>query len=287
MKVTEFTYQVNNEDKKFCVVSPSSENQKEANKVYNSAFSDAIKSKALVRAKLDDVLVEQGLWDDKKQKDFNDLQNAILEGEQTLAKGGIQLEKAKEVALQMKKNRSTLRELIAVKTGLDTHTAEGQADNARFNYLVSACLVYSDTKETYFKGYQDYTNRSSESISVLAAQHLASMIYGLDSDYEEKLPENKFLTKYKFIDSKLRLVNKQGKLIDEKGRLVDENNRFIDENGEFVDKNGNPVTEKGDYVVEFQPFLDDSGAPIVEDIVTTQDTVPTEEFPTRENDPLL
>lgn len=269
MKSINFTYELDGQTKSFSIISPSAEIQKEANKIYNTAFSDAIKAKALVRAKLDDVLTEQGLWDDKKQQSFNDLQNAILEGERILAKGGISLTKAKETALNMKKNRSELRDLISVKTNLDTHTAEGQADNTKFNYLVSACLVYTDSKETYFKGYQDYLNRSSEPISVLAAQHLASMIYGLESDYEEKLPENKFLSKYKFVDDKLRLINKDGHLVDETGRLIDESGRYVNEKGEFVDKNGNLVTEKGDYVLEFQPFLDDEGKPIVEETATT------------------
>ena len=260
MKSVEFTF----EDKNFSVVTPSGENQKEANKVYNTAFSDAIKAKALVRAKLDDVLTEQGLWDDKKQEAFNSLQNSILEGERKLAKGGIALSKAKSVAIQMKKDRAELRDLIAVKTNLDTHTAEGQADNARFNYLVSCCLVYSDTKQPYYKGYQDYLDKAGEPVSVLAAQHLASMLYGLDSDYEEKLPENKFLIKYKFVDNKLRLVNKDGKLVDEEGRLIDESGRYINENGDFIDKEGNVVNEKGDYLFEFEPFLDDEGKPIVE-----------------------
>jgi hypothetical protein len=260
MKSVEFTF----EDKNFSVVTPSGENQKEANKVYNTAFSDAIKAKALVRAKLDDVLTEQGLWDDKKQEAFNSLQNSILEGERKLAKGGIALSKAKSVAIQMKKDRAELRDLIAVKTNLDTHTAEGQADNARFNYLVSCCLVYSDTKQSYYKGYQDYLDKAGEPISVLAAQYLASMLYGLDSDYEEKLPENKFLIKYKFVDNKLRLVNKDGKLVDEEGRLIDEGGRYINENGDFIDKEGNVVNEKGDYLFEFEPFLDDEGKPIVE-----------------------
>lgn len=265
MKSVEFTYNIKNVEKKFSVVIPSSDDQREASKIYNTAFSDAIKAKALVRAKLDDVLVEQGLWDDSKQKTFTDLQNSILDGERKLAKGGIQLAEAKKIALQMKKDRSDLRDLISVKTNLDTHTAEGQADNARFNYLVSASLVYSDTKEPYFKGYQDYLNRAGEPIAILAAQHLASMLYGLESDYEEKLPENKFLLKYKFINEKLRLINKEGKLVDEEGRLIDENGRFINEKGEFIDKEGNVVDEKGDYLFEFQPFLDDNGKPIVEE----------------------
>jgi hypothetical protein len=262
MKTRTFKTLINDKEVEFLVRSPSLQDQREATKVYNQSFSEALKAKAVVRAKLDDLLVEQGLWDNEKQARFSELQNQILEGERKLAKGGIPLTNAKELALQMRKTREDIRELISVKTNLDTHTAEGQADNARFNYLVSACTVYNDTKEPYFKGYEDYNNRSADPVALIAAQNLAGMLYGLENDYEEKLPENKFLKQYKFVDSKLRLVNKDGKLVDQQGRLIDDNGRFINEKGQFVDKNGNLVDDKGDYVVEFSPFLDDDGKPV-------------------------
>lgn len=263
MKTRTFTTTIDNKEVKFSVRSPSLADQREASKVYNQTFSEALKAKAVVRAKLDDLLVDQGLWDNTKQMKFSELQSQILEGERKLAKGGISLSEAKSTALNMKKLREELRDLISVKTGLDTHTAEGQADNARFNYLVSACTVYNDTNKPYFSNYEDYTNRSGDQVALLAAQNLAGMLYGLDSNYEEKLPENKFLKEYKFVDEKLRLVNKDGKLIDADGRLIDDQGRFINEKGEYVDKDGNLVDKDGEYIVEFKPFLDDDGKPVV------------------------
>lgn len=263
MKTRTFTASVNGKEVTFLIKSPSLQDQREATKVYNTAFSDALKAKAVVRAKLDDLLVEQGLWDDKKQFQFTALQSKILENERKLAKGGISLNEAKKIALEMRKDREELRDLIAVKTNLDTHTAEGQADNARFNYLVSACTVYNDNKKPYFSSYDDYLNKSSDPVAIQAAQQLAGMLYGLENNYEEKLPENKFLKQYKFVDDQLRLVDKQGRLVDQDGRLVDENGRFINEKGEFVDKDGNPVNAEGEYVIEFKPFLDDEGNPVI------------------------
>lgn len=263
MQSRKFKAFVEGTEKELMVRSPSLNDQKEATKVYNQSFSEALKAKAVVRAKLDDLLVEQGLWDGVKQAKFTELQAKILDGERKLAKGGISLSDAKDIALDMKKTREDLRDLISVKTNLDTHTAEGQADNARFNYLVSACTVYSDSKQPYFKSYEDYNNKSSDPVAILAAQNLAGMLYGLDNDYEEKLPENKFLKQYRFVDEKLRLINKEGKLVDEQGRLIDENGRFINEKGEFVDKDGNLVNNEGDYIVEFSPFLDDEGKPVI------------------------
>lgn len=258
-----FVMEIDGVKKEFLVKSPSFKDQREAQKVYNQAFSDAVKSGCIVRGRLNDLLKEQGLWDDQKELRLNTIQHELLDHEQALAKGGISLQRAKGVALEMRKLRDDLRELIGSRTNLDNNTAEGQADNARFNYLVSCCLVYSDNKKPYFAGYEDYLNRSTDVVAIKAAQLLAARLYGLDDNYEKNLPENKFLKEYKFIDDKLRFINSEGKLTDSEGRLIDENGRYINEKGEYVDKNGQRVDDEGDYLVEFKPFLDDNGNPIV------------------------
>jgi hypothetical protein len=219
----------------------------------------------VVRAKLDDLLEDQGLWNAEKQAKFTSLQKELLDGEKRLAKGGFSVNEARDLAIKMKGIRDEIRDLISVRTSLDNHSAEGQADNARFNYLVSSCVVYNDSKEPYFKNMEDYLNRATEQVALLGAQNLANMLYGLDNDYESTLPENKFLKKYKFIDDKLRFIDKKGRLVDSEGRLIDESGRFIDDNGNFVDKYGNKVDADGDYVVEPEPFLDENGQPIVLD----------------------
>ena len=281
MNTDTFTLFVDGKDEQFLIKSPSLADQRESQKIYNQAFSDAVKSGCIVRARLDDLLKEQGLWDDNKQIKFNTIQQELLDYEKTLARGGINLKTAKEIAIKMKTLREDLRELISVRTNLDNHTAEGQADNARFNYLISSCLVYYHNKDKkYFKDYAEYLSRASEPVAIKAAQVLANMLYGLDNDYEKKLPENKFLTNYKFVDDKLRLVNDKGQLVDGEGRLIDQNGRFINEEGKYVDKNGNPVDENGDYLLEFKPFTDDNGNPIIEN-EEKKDEEPTPRQPTQ------
>jgi hypothetical protein len=281
MKTKTFKLEVDGVEKEFLVRSPTLENQREAQKVYNQAFTDAIKSKSVVRAKLDDLLEDQGLWNDEKQAKFTELQKDLLDGEKRLAKGGFSLNEAKDLAIKMKSIRDEIRDLISVRTSLDNHSAEGQADNSRFNYLVSVCLVYNDTKQPVYKNMEEYLNSSTEKVAIMGAQNLANMLYGLDNDYESNLPENKFLKKFKFIDEKLRLVDKKGRLIDREGRLIDESGRFIDEEGNFVDKFGNKVDKDGEYLVDSQPFLDENGNPIILDEEKPKDdkvepSVPTE-----------
>jgi hypothetical protein len=259
-----FSVEIDGVEKEFEIKAASLNEQREAQKFYNQAFSDAVKSGSIVRAKLDDLLKEQDLWDDKKEIEFVTIQKQLADKEKKLSKGGISLKTAKAIAIEMKGLRDNLRELISVKSNLDTHTAEGQADNARFNYLVSVCVVYKDTKKPYFAGYDDYINRSIETVALVGAQKMASLMYGLDSDFEKKLPENKFLLKYKLVNDKLEYVDDKGRQVDQQGRLVDKDGRFINEEGKFVDRDGNLVTDSGDYVVEFEPFLDDEGNPIAE-----------------------
>lgn len=276
MKTDNFVVNKDGKEVQLAVRSPTLEDQREAQKVYNQAFTDAIKSKSVVRAKLDDLLEDQGLWNSEKQAKFTELQQKILDGEKRLAKGGFNIKEAKNLALEMKRTREEIRELISVRTSLDNHSAEGQADNAKFNYLVSACVVYKDNNQKYFNNLEDYINRADDPAALLGAQKLANMIYGLDNNFEKNLPENKFLQKYKFVDDKLRLINKEGNLVDIEGRLINEDGRFINEKGEFVDKFGNRVDSDGEYLVESQPFLDDDGNPIILENETNKETSTTE-----------
>jgi hypothetical protein len=262
------------------VKAPSPKNQRESQKIYNRAFSDAISSGSIIRARLDGVMKDQGLWNDEKEKEYQTIQKLILDKERILAKGGISLEQAKREALEMQKHRNKLKDLISTRTTLDSHTAEGQADNARFNFLVSCCVVYKEGNKPYFSGYEDYVSRALEPAAIIGAQKLANMVYGLDDDFEKNLPENKFLQKYKFVDKDLRLIDKKGRLIDNEGRLINEEGRFIDEEGNIVDIDGNPLDAQDNYKFEFSPFLDENGKPISEES-GSDETASVEEKPKR------
>ena len=274
MNDNEFTVKIDDKDTTFKVLNPSFKNQRESQKIYNKAFSDAINSGSIIRARLDDILVKQGLWNKDKDKEFSGLQDKINEGEKALASGGISLEKAKEIAVHMRDDREQLKQLIAVKNNLDNNTAEGQADNAKFNYLVSCCVVYKDTGKTYFEGFEDYNNRSADIVGVKAAFKLANMIYGLDDNFEATLPENKFLKDYGFVNDSLEFVDSKGRKVDRNGKLIDKNGRFIDEEGNYIDIEGNRVTFDGDYVKEFKPFLDSKGKPVSLETEETKETEP-------------
>ena len=254
----------------FIVRRPTVQDMREAQKVWNTAFNDAVKSKAILREKLSDLMREQNLWNDDKEKQFEELRHKILEGERKLAKGGIALKTARQIALDMRKYRYEMREMISERSRLDSDTAQGQADNAKFNYLVAVCLVYDKTQKPYYTSYDEYVDRAGELVAQEGASRFASMLYGLDSNQEQNLVENKFLREFNFVDEKLRLINKDGHLVDVDGRLIDENGRFVDEKGNFVDKDNNPVSADGKYTFDRLPFTDEDDKPVVSPLEATK-----------------
>ena len=257
------------------VRTPVAKDKNGAQLQYLKSFRQALENGAILKQKLDDHLKEQGIWDDAKQKRYEQILKTINDGERQLQKGGIKLEEAKDIAFSMKEARLEFRSLVAERTVMDTTTAESQADNASFDYLASLCIVDTNKGEPIFSNMDEYQNNGDEPYVAAAAAKLAEKLYQLDPDYDKGLPENEFLVHYKFADKELRLINDEGRFIDEDGRLVNEEGRYVDKDDNLVDVDGNIVDEDGKYVVEFSPFLDDGGKPVVleEEVADSEEAV--------------
>ena len=259
----------------YCVRKPSVAQQKDGQKIYNQTFRDALSSGCILRIKLEDFMREQNVWDDDKQQRLIALNRDINAGERKLRAGGFDFDEATALAKRMRGLRADLRELISDRTELDVNTAEGQADNQRFNYLISVCLVYNDTQQPVFSSLDDYTQNAGTEQAALGAEKFAQLWYNLDEDYEAKYEEIKFMREYGIINKNNHLINEDGELVDFEGRLVDENGRYITKNGDLCDRDGNLVDEEGNLLVEKKPFT--RNGKVVEPRVKVEDTVSDEE----------
>ena len=233
----------------FKVYEPNAIDQREANKIRNRTFYDAVNSGAFLKTQIKDIMRERDLWNDAKQREYSQLENQLIDGRKRLDAGGFAIKDAKDLALQMHQWRSRLVEMTMDESQLTNETAEGQADNASFNYLVSACVVYNDSGQSVFSGMDDYLNRSTTDLAIKAARCLAALIYGVRSDIEKQLPENEFLLSYGFVNDDLRLVNENGELVNLDGELVSEDGGLVSESKEivrkpFVDEKGKVVKTK-------------------------------------------
>lgn len=251
---------------------PSNKLLNAANRVYSKAWVNAIEKEGLpLKAKVDQLSIKSGLWDDSKTEELKKISESLNEKEKTLAKGGIPLwglgvdkKSAQKIAIEMIQDRSRLFQLINEQNQFYGNTAEAYAETAKVNFIIVESVVYNDTGAKYFKSVEDYEDRVDEKASIDATQAAFKILYPNSDHIYDELPENQFLKKYKMVDDDGRFLDKDGHLVDITGRRINDRGQYINEQGETVDYNGNRIDDKGNYVENFTPFLDDEGNPIEE-----------------------
>jgi uncharacterized protein YifE (UPF0438 family) len=253
---------------KYAVRVPTVDEIKQANEMRAKTFNEALSRGDLLRDQLETELRRRKLWNDKREEEYQTLRAEVLDGEYKLQKGGVRLGRARGIALDMTDKRNKMVEMLSARTDLDSNTCEGKADAARFNFLFSCCLVYDDSGDHYFPNkLDDYLLNQDDEVALAGATEFYYLISGSDS-VDNRLPENKFLKKFKFADQDLRLIDSDGRLITKEGKHIDKNGNFVkwnkDGTSTKVDPVGRTVTEDGDFAVKHAPFLDDSGEPINE-----------------------
>ena len=250
----------------YAIIKPTAKLNEDATMEYNRVFSKTLKNDGILRERIEQHMREQHLWDDEKEEAYVGVLKQIGDKEKSLKAGGIKLTEAKDLAIDIRTLRAVLQNLISQRQSLDSSTVQGQAENARFNYLLVQCLVYNDSGDRVYKDVGDYLSsqdiESGSSLAFAVAEKFGNTYFGLDEEYDKKLPENEFLVKWKFADEELRLIDKEGRLISYDGKLIDADNRYIDEDGNFIDLDGNLVNEDGEPALDAKPFLNDEGLPI-------------------------
>lgn len=256
-------------EKTYVVKPPKAKVVTESQAVYTKSFANAVKSGAILKKALDDHMREQGLWDDEKQQEYLSLIKKQAEIEYKIKSKQItKASEATEKALELKKIRHKLSLLLSDRNSMDTLTAEGIAEQDRFNFLVTHCVYYYDTQKPVYSSVEDYLEKSSSDEGVKCASEFASFLYGIDDNYEDTFVENRILKKLNLLDDKGNLLNKEGKRVDYEGNLLDENGARVDKNGVRIDINNNPVID--DSVVDSLEFEDDLGQPAEEEVKKTR-----------------
>lgn len=226
-------------------------------------WTQCIQEGVMTKKELEKVLEDRGIWTKAKAQQQANILKEISELEKKLyLSRGVTLKtsEGKKIAIQMRRKRIELRDLLAEKVSLEQNTAESLSDNAKFDYIVSQC-TFDINELPVYNSIDDYSNRSDDPIAFAAASALAAMLYSLDKDFEMKLPENKFLAKFDYINDDLHLVNKQGNKVDTEGRLVNDLGQFINEEGKRVDIDGNLLDEDGAYIPTTEFEVDDKPKP--------------------------
>jgi hypothetical protein len=254
-KEVKFTVKLNGQDISLKVVRPTHKQRTESDRVKNTIFRQSVQGGAYLMTELDNELKKRGFWDEEKEIKIKELQNFIRNAVKKLNEGGFDINEAKNLAIEISGKRVELMSLSTVRADFIDKTAEGQANNAAFDYLVSQCAVYNDTGKTYFSSYDEYIIRKGDEDAVECASKLYELLYNrINDDTLMNLPENQFLREFKFVDNKMRLINEDGKLVDDQGRLIDEEGNWINDQGQKIDIYGNILGEDGKPIIKRKPF---------------------------------
>lgn len=235
---------------KIYVEKPNNDVVKRADRCKAKAWNECIMDGIVTKKELSTLMKQRGIWSEKKEDEQEQISTQINELEQKLylecGKRESKKEEGKKLAIDIRKKRNELRELISEKMSLEENTAESLADNSRFDFLVAHCTFHENGERVY-KDIDDYNSKSADEIAFAAASELATIMYALDSDFEKNLPENKWLKSKELVNDDLALVNKDGKRVDVEGRIIDENGYYLDEEGKRIDKSGHRLSEDGFY----------------------------------------
>jgi len=255
----------NGKDITIIVKQPTTGINSRANRIHAKTWTECIQDGIMTKKGLTKFMKDQGIWDDSKEAEQLKISQQLVDLEKSLfVKKGrsskVKATEGKQIALKMRQLRAKLRNLLAERIAMENHTAEAIADNAKFDFLVSACTYHENGQKVY-NTLEDYINSADSEIAFAAASALAGMIYSLDQDFESRLPENKFLKMFDFVDDDLSLVDTEGHRVDLEGRRINDLGQFIDEDGNRVDIDGNRLDDDGNYVPNVT-YVDDKGKKI-------------------------
>lgn len=246
---------------KLVIKKPNNVTLSQAQRIGAKAWTDCVRDGIMTKKELEKFMKEQGIWDDGKDKEQKAIIEEIANMEKRLFIGSqghtkLKASEGKEIAIKMRVKRAELRDLIAERISLEQNTAESISDNARFDYLVANCAYYENGQKVY-NDLEDYRSRADVEPAFTAASTLAAMLYSVDRDFEAKLPENKFLKMFNFVNEDLSLVNSDGETVDLDGRRIDKNGYYLNDEGKRVDKDGNLLDELGNYVPTVEYITDE------------------------------
>ncbi len=243
---------VDGEKIKIIVKKPAGAVQNRATRHAAKVWSECLTDGIMTKKELRQFMKTRNIWNEDKDQEEQNISKEIAQLEKELAFGKsgskrVRATEGKEIAIKIREKRIELRDLIGERLSLEGNTAESLSDNARFDYLVSACTYYENGEKVY-KSLEDYDEKSDSDIALAAATTMAQMMYSLDKDFEKSLPENVFLNKHHFTNDDGALVNKEGEMVDLEGRRINEFGHFLNDKGERVDVDGNLLDAEGRYI---------------------------------------
>ena len=245
--------------KKVLVKKPSNKLLSDAQLLGAKVWTNCTRDGIMTKKELEVFMRNRNIWDSEKDQQQQALVDSISNLERELAlgtDGKLTKKRGKEIAISMRRLRLMLRNLISERLSLEQNTAEALSENAKFDFLVANCVYLEDGNTKVYNSLEDYSMKADDEVAYASANALAQMMYSIDKEFEEKLPENKFLKKFNFVNSDLSLVDAENNLVDIDGKRIDNEGYYLNEDGNRVDLEGHVLDSDGALALQAE-YVDD------------------------------
>ena len=264
IKKIERKVEVDGKEVEIYVTRPSNAIARQAEIFRIKQFNKHIADGLLTRRQCKLQMKKLGEWTDKEEAEELRINWEIQNLEKQLYRGDgnskPKLSEGKNIAIKIRQLRAELRDFISAKMAVEANSAENIADDEKFDFLVAHCTFYKENHKKVYNSFEAYNERSADNLAYVAASALAQLMYNITDDFEEQLPENKFLVKFGLVNEDLSLIDpNNGKTVDLEGKRIDDEGYYLNEEGERVDSEGNKIEENGLYeLVEYENDLVES-----------------------------
>ena len=190
--MTRQTFEV--DGKTYSVRLPNAKEREEGDRIHNRIFAYTLKTGGLLEGQIMSVAREHGLWNEEKEAELKATREELGEKERILDEGGIELEEAKKIAVQMKELRTKLLIFNFMLEELRSELVSRKADVAQVEFFISRCTLDEKDRQVY-KDLDDYYVNQNTPLAQAAMVAFNKLWYNFNED-SLKFPEDVFMQEY-------------------------------------------------------------------------------------------
>ena len=194
------------EDKKYYVSQPTQEQIVDADLIYKSKYSDAIRMGALTHQEAARIIEQRNIWSKDDSKKATKLLTDIAKLGHNLGKlPKSEFQQGLDMVTEIEAYRTELILLNQRRNSILDNTAESYADEKRLQFYVTQC-IYTDAHELVFG---NVTKLIEANDSILAAESVKYMIYLLANqgeDFRAAWPDYQWRKEQGLVDDDLNPV---------------------------------------------------------------------------------
>ena len=171
----------------YYIATPNAEDIRGADWHYSKNYTNCLVAGITTSAEMVDILMRRGIIGPEFEKRAQELTN-ILRNKVTELDGTEDLDRKRELALEVANAREELFQWNQRLNGPMNNTCEQMSDDARLEYLTS-CMIQNEENKRVWNSYDEYLKTKEQALAIRARFEVMLFLQGLESDFLEQTPE--------------------------------------------------------------------------------------------------